>query len=119
MIIPTSPRIYQGNGVTDLMTLIQITTALSDPACLHTIIAEAGAHLAMLRSNVLSNSDWKGKEYASQDMAEARYHMLEAMRLQNEKLEDPKLALTTSSLFGAAHLGICAVSFTFLYHNYH
>jgi hypothetical protein len=110
MILPTSPPIYQGDGFKDLMNTVQVAIALSDPVCLRGLLACAASHLSSVKLNVLPPWDWKRREQVNQGMEDAFSHMSEGIRLLNQRFEDPKQALTAASLFGAALLGMCAVS---------
>ncbi|KAE9369254.1 hypothetical protein N431DRAFT_345384 [Stipitochalara longipes BDJ] len=107
VIVPTSPPIYQGDGFRDLMNVIQIPLALSDPVCVRAVVAIAASHLSTIKSKSLSPFDWKGREEVKKGTDDALYHMSEGVRLLNERFEDPEQALTVGSLFGAALLGMC------------
>lgn len=110
MVIPTSASIYQGDGFRDLMSLIQVSVMLSDTFCVQAVVASASYHLAAIKSNAASRTDWKVKEDVKQEISNAEHHMSLAVRLLNERLEDPEQALSTVSIFGTAYVALSMVS---------
>jgi hypothetical protein len=87
-----------------------VNLALSDAPSVHAMVALAAYHQTLARQKTLQNDDWKAKEVSENGLANALSHLIEATRLLNEKLQDPKTALSNSSLFCAAMLGTSSVS---------
>lgn len=54
--------------------------------------------------------DWDAREDLESCRSEANYHLSEGSRLLNEKLQDPKEALSNTAIITAALLGISSVS---------
>ena len=117
----TNSPIYKRDGFTHLMNL-HLTPALTDAACMHAISfipllppfrqrwliknrAMALSHLSILK---LKSSSSLAVQEAGDMVDEAFVHIFEAVRLLNKKFEDPKEALSSTTLYGVALMATCA-----------
>ena len=105
-MVITNPPIYtRKDGFADL-TKLHLTVALTDPSCLHGIVATALSQLSMLKAKSLSPT---APQEASNILDECSHHIFQAVHLLNKGFENPREALSLASLYGAALLALTAV----------
>jgi hypothetical protein len=116
MATKTNPLIY-GRDTHTSIDVIQTTSAVLDPACAHSIAAMIGLLQLSFKQKMLYAMDWKAKEDIKKHLSEANYHLFEGVRHLNEKLQDPKEALSNTALISAGFLGIYSVRLLSYYRN--
>lgn len=101
--------IYGPRNMQNPIIMHMVSGCLGDEACLHGILAFAGFRRHFLRAKVCRVEHISDERLLRDWSSEADFHLHEAVRLLNKKLEDPKNALTNMSILAAALLGTCAV----------
>ena len=79
---------------------------MTDSACIHGIVATGLSQLSMLKSRSLSPTP---PQEAADILEESSQHFFEAVHLLNKKFENPKEALSLTSLFGLSILALASV----------
>jgi len=104
-----NPPIYSKEGFRGLLDLLQTDLIFSDAAGIHAMVALSSYQLAIVKSNDSSVSDW-GKEKATNDLKqEADNHVIQAVRLLNQKFADQTDSLSLESIIATSLLGSCTV----------
>jgi hypothetical protein len=108
-----NPPIYhrkgQGQIFSEYAEAINVTTMMFDAASIHGMASMAAFVQLQFKQKSVREMDWKAKDDLRKCLTEANYHLSEGARLLNEKLKDPKEALSNTAIITAALLGISSV----------
>ncbi|KAE9381158.1 hypothetical protein N431DRAFT_490595 [Stipitochalara longipes BDJ] len=105
--LKTNPPIYHKEGLPALLSLLSISLALGEAACIHAMVALSLYQVALIRFRASVSSDWGTRREIEETRNAASHHVMEAVRLLNKKFENPKESLSITSLISAAMLGSC------------
>ena len=86
-----------------------MTTMMFDAASIHGMASMAAFVQLQFKQKSVRVMDWKIKDDLRKCLTEANYHLSEGARLLNDKLKDPKEALSNTAIITAALLGISSV----------
>lgn len=100
--VMTNPRLYSRDS-RSFLKLLQVTSMLSDAVCIDAIVATSSDHQTAVRQKKPLLLDGKGGRSGKS------HHIFEAVHILNEKLEEPRKALTNSSLLAAIILLVVSI----------
>jgi hypothetical protein len=106
----TNPHIYHQKGQGHVYSkVLDVTRMMFDAACLNVMASVAGFVLLQFKQKSILVMDCNARDDLKSCRSEANYYLSQGARLLNEKLRDPKEALSNTSMITAALLGICSV----------
>lgn len=106
----TNPHIYHQKGQGHVYSkVLDVTEMMFDAASLNGMASMAGFVLLQFKQKSVRVMDWNARDDLKRCRSEANYHLSQGARLLNEKLRDPKEALSNTAMLTAALLGICSV----------